>query len=184
MIASRELDSWMNSLGGKKIASDEGEEWLFIEGEFQVEMEPGFRNSKGTVTVGVDVSISHSELSGIATLITGKKLGTRQQLEWHQSSEDIPEDDDVSGTLRRVVTRELLRVRSLNLRSIIDSFAAPGPPPVRSLDQIVHLAALAYKADIYRLTEYLEGMKRGKRFGLVPMITPEMVDRAIEIAAR
>ena len=182
MIEHEELDGLMRSLGGKKIASDGGDEWLFTEGDFGVEIEPGFRCCKGTITVAVDASVSHARISEIASLITGKKLGTRQQVEWHQCSEDIPDDGDRDGALRRVVARELLRVKQLSLESIVESYAAPGPPPTRSLGQIVHLAALAYKADVHRLTEYLQGMKRGKRFGLVPMITQEMVERAIDLA--
>jgi hypothetical protein len=51
------------------------------------------------------------------------------------------------------------------------------------MPQICHLAALAWKGNLDKLIEYQESFKRGHRLSFVPMITADMVDRALDIAA-
>ncbi|WP_376766896.1 DUF6990 domain-containing protein [Rhizobium tropici] len=45
------------------------------------------------------------------------------------------------------------------------------------------MTALAYLADFTTLVDYQEIFRKGKRMNFVPMITREMIDRAVNIAA-
>ncbi|ARS69609.1 DUF6990 domain-containing protein [Sinorhizobium meliloti] len=60
--------------------------------------------------------------------------------------------------------------------------ALSGPPPDNGQSQLKHLTALAYLGDFSTLMDYQEIFRRGKRLNFVPMIKPEMIDRAIDIA--
>jgi hypothetical protein len=73
-------------------------------------------------------------------------------------------------------------IRGLSLGNILKTLTAPGPTPVRSMEQIMHLAALAYAENFHQLIEYIEGMNQGKRYGFAAMITREMVQRACDAA--
>ena len=55
-------------------------------------------------------------------------------------------------------------------------------PDQPMLDQIMHLAALAYLGDDSTLEEYLDIFKRGFRLNFVPAITVDFIRRANEIA--
>lgn len=65
--------------------------------------------------------------------------------------------------------------------SAIKALAAP--PPDTGQPQLKHLAALAYLGDFNTLIDYQQIFRKGKRLNFVPMITPEMIDRAVDIAA-
>ncbi len=54
--------------------------------------------------------------------------------------------------------------------------------PWRTDWQLPHLAALAYVGDFNTLMDYQEMFERGKRANFYPMIKPEMIDRAVDIA--
>lgn len=60
--------------------------------------------------------------------------------------------------------------------------ALTAPPPDTGQLQLMHLAALAYLGDFNTLMDYQEIFRRGKRLNFVPMIKPEMIDRAVDIA--
>lgn len=65
-----------------------------------------------------------------------------------------------------------------NIESCILNFANPW----ETEKQAAHLAALAYVGDFNTLIDYQEMFKRGKRANFYPMIKPEMIDRAVDIA--
>lgn len=60
--------------------------------------------------------------------------------------------------------------------------ALTAPPPSTGLSQLMHLGALAYLGDFNSLLDYQDIFRRGQRLNFVPMITSEMIDRAVDIA--
>ncbi|MFS2174359.1 hypothetical protein ACCC98_00130 [Rhizobium pisi] len=60
--------------------------------------------------------------------------------------------------------------------------ALAAPPQSTGLSQLMHLGALAYLGDFNTLIDYQEVFRKGKRLNFVPMIKPEMIDRAVDIA--
>ncbi|MBI1495254.1 DUF6990 domain-containing protein [Halocynthiibacter styelae] len=64
----------------------------------------------------------------------------------------------------------------------IEAGVAGFTKPWRTEQQLCHLAALAYVGDFNTLMDYQEMFKSGKRANFYPYITPEMIDRAVDIA--
>lgn len=182
MLNADTLNRIMTNLGGRIISEPDETFWLFQAGEVCGEVGPFFRKHKSGITVGIDVSVNHPELSRLANIIVAKKQGTRQQFNWHQSRDEINNQEEVIAALTHLVNREIEHLKSIHLQAIIDTFVRRYPSPEsKSMEQILHLSALAYEGSVAQLTEYLEAMKLGKRFNFVPMITDRMIERALNL---
>ncbi|MFS8048049.1 DUF6990 domain-containing protein [Rhizobium sp. BR 314] len=72
--------------------------------------------------------------------------------------------------------------QNLNLQNCVQELATKGIPEVGG-GQLRHLTALAYLGDFNTLLDYQKIFRKGKRLNFVPMITAEIIDRAIDIAA-
>lgn len=71
--------------------------------------------------------------------------------------------------------------RGLDANQTIRVIASSPIPDVGGA-QLKYLAALAYVGDFNTLMDYQEVFSKGKRMNFVPMIKPEMIDRALDIA--
>lgn len=168
-------------LGGKKIEDADGAYWLFSSGCVLLEVEPFLREKSNEFSVGIDVSISNSELSKIANRICGKRGQQRQRFDWRQWQQYARSEMELENAFRDVLQRAMAEMQTINLNDIADEIAGK-PPMDRSLSQLMHLAALAYLGNVRALNEYLEGMNSGNRFGFVPVITTIFLERAIKEA--
>jgi len=175
------LDELMASLGGVCVSDKDGKFWLFHAGEMEGILEPFSRKRRDVITVGIDVSVSHPNLSEVAAAILNERCETRQSFEWHQRREDILDRDDIRAGFNRVVNHELDYLKSLKIESIINTFAS-NCPDSPSMKQVFHLVALAVKGEVYQLTDYLDAVKRGKRRNFVPMVDQKMLERALNVA--
>lgn len=182
LIKLSTINNAITILGGK-IQSDKEREvfWLFRIGDFQLEIEPFQRITDKNITVGIDVSISHDKLSNIVTFILGEKFAARQTISWKQIKKNIALCDGLDIVFGELIERELESTQKISIENLIDEFAHSCPDKP-SMKQILHLAALAWKGDYITLAEYRNIFDRGKRLNFVPMITKEMIDRAMEIA--
>ncbi|WP_434290579.1 DUF6990 domain-containing protein [Celeribacter sp. SCSIO 80788] len=71
--------------------------------------------------------------------------------------------------------------RSVDPNQTIRSIASSPIPDVGGA-QLKYLASLAYVGDFNTLMDYQEIFRKGQRMNFVPMIKPEMIDRAVDIA--
>lgn len=85
-------------------------------------------------------------------------------------------DDDASECIRRVHSWR----QSYSPQREIEKLAKSPVPDVGG-GQLLHLAALAYLADYDTLLDYQKIFRQGQRLNFVPMITSEMIDRAVHI---
>ncbi|RBP39817.1 hypothetical protein DES53_109245 [Roseimicrobium gellanilyticum] len=74
------------------------------------------------------------------------------------------------------------RVESFDWNSKLEHFIhhRPDSPGTR---QLAHLAALAYKGDLSKLLDYQDAFAKGKRLNFATMISSEVMERAVDIAA-
>jgi hypothetical protein len=77
----------------------------------------------------------------------------------------------------------LRELKAESLDHYIDEFKS-NCPDRPSMRQVCHLTALAWTADVTTLSEYEGIFRKGKRLNFVPMITKEMIDRALQVAWR
>lgn len=172
-----------DELGGRKVEHSDGVFWLFSSGSVLLEVEPFERRTQGGLNVGIDVSMSNSELSRIVNRICGKSGQARQQFEWRQWQRRAPTEEAFEITLREVMSEALTQTQTVDISDLAARFATELPSN-RSLDQLMHLACLAYRGDLVALESYRDGMQLGKRFGFVPMIKVNFLDRAIKEALK
>jgi hypothetical protein len=171
----------LESLGGRYVQDPEADYWLFEVGEFLVELEPFESPFSGGVTIGVESSVSHTEVSTICNRILGAQPEERQTMLWWQNRHDLKEGERPCPTLTRLIEDALGRVSRVDLALQVRELAATCPDGP-SMRQVLHLAALAYQGDFPRLLDYVKTFERGKRLNFVPMISSDMLSRAFDVA--
>lgn len=90
-------------------------------------------------------------------------------------------EDFVYSQAEEIVNELVDWGRNVDVDQTIRAIASSPIPNVGGA-QLKHLAALAYVGDFNTLMDYQQVFKKGKRMNFVPMITPEMIDRAVGIA--
>ena len=176
-----DFDNVAVPLGGAKLRTRDGVFWLFKVGDFKLKLEPFFSPAFEGYKVGSNCVISHEEFSKVVNRILGRPLSRDQCIVWENLEERFENPQETKEAIRRLITRETGRVELLDINELIKEFglACPDGP---SMPQVCHLAALAWLGDFNKLTDYQNIFGRGHRMNFVPMITKEMIDRALEIS--
>jgi hypothetical protein len=121
--------------------------------------------------------------SKIEKQIFQSKIQAEPPIAYTEIVKAVPELPAAFFSLFAEVAEEVAKWgRSLDLQSCVHELAIKGVPDVGG-GQLRHLTALAYLGDFNTLVDYQEMFREGKRMNFVPMITPEMIDRAVNIAA-
>jgi hypothetical protein len=133
------------------------------------------------VTCGFDCSLSHVQFARVANDITGDKPDDFVQMKWFQKMAEVPNEESLPRQIESQMVDLVSELRGASLQSYVDMFSTDIPDGL--LPQVCHLAALAWKGNLERLIDYHEIFQRGHRLRFVPMITADMIDRALDIAA-
>lgn len=171
------FDRVLKSLGGNKKTDKDGEFWIFEIGSTVLEIEPFVRSTGLQLSIGLDVSFSNPDLSRIVDAICGTKGQGRHPFRWSQFQQVVGTTEVVEGEVQLLMEKVLSVAKGVHLEELVDELANSQPEP-RSMSQLMHLAALSLSGKTSILQDYLNGMRQGRRFGFVPMITPEFVERA------
>ena len=119
--------------------------------------------------------------SAIAGQILGEPSRGPHSFKYDQRRTEVESLEAADFYYRRLVEEEVEELRKLDMEKVIKDFAA-NCPDTPSMRQVMHLASLAWRADFNTLLDYQDIFKRGYRMNFVPMITPEMIERALQIA--
>jgi hypothetical protein len=175
--SNNEVSAEFMRLGGgyREYEDDDGGCWEFMLDRFIVHIEPWRRRS----SLGIDCAIGHTELGALANQIAGNHPKTFRCLNWENHSIEVPDCEPLSEGFRKLLSSFLS-----DLGGRLDGFIAElrKPPPDIGGKYVFHLAALAWVGDFGTLEDYYAIFKRGKRMNFPPMITTEMIGRAVDIA--
>jgi len=155
--------------------------WDFPVGDFLVRIEPYATETFSGFTLGINCSISHKESSMLVSRIFGDAASEHQSIKWETRHTKVASLDEADSAFRQLLNEEVAAARAMKFEEIMKEFAAscPDRPSIR---QLLHLAALAWKGDFDTLMDYEKVFERGHRLNFVPMITRDMIRRAVEIA--
>lgn len=169
-------------VGGRWRKDRDGAYWEVKEGGFVLQAEPfATRHSEG-VTCGFDCALSHVEFARIGNAIMGVKPGDFLQMKGFQKLAEVPNEVALPQQVEAQMRELVHELKHASLPYYIEKFSVTLPQP--SMPQVCHLTALAWKGNLDKLIEYEESFAQGHRLGFVPMITADMIDRALDIAAR
>jgi hypothetical protein len=142
-------------------------------GRFVVECEPG--------TVGgilsLDCSLFDQEFGALLRTIEGD--GDPTPLAWFQVSN--PQAGVSDTALRSLLVSAVAKASAIQFDTLLNDFSSD-PSGKRSQHQFCHLAALATRGEFLRLMEYRKALSGEVWNPLVPLITLEHLERAIDQA--
>jgi hypothetical protein len=174
-------DTILGPLGGR-LRRDRTDKWWELDcGDFVLEIELGQRFARSRFYLGIGCAVSHKGLSAIAVQILGEPASGPHSFKYDQHRMEVESLDGADVHYRKLIQEEVEEVQKLDMEKVIKDFAA-NCPDRPSMRQVMHLASLAWLADFNTLTEYKEIFQRGYRMNFVPMITQEMIERALEVA--
>jgi hypothetical protein len=171
----------LGPLGGR-LRRDRKDKWWELDcGDFVLSIELGQRFAASGFRLEMDCAVSHKRLSAIAGQILGEPARGPHSFKYDQRRMEVESLDGADVHYRKLIQEEVEEVGKLDMEKVIKDFAA-NCPDTPSMRQVMHLASLAWLADFTTLTEYKEIFQRGYRMNFVPIITPEMIQRAVQIA--
>jgi hypothetical protein len=171
MRFAEEVRSVALARGGRWVAHRDGDYCELRKGEFVFHLEP----FDSPLQDGIECAVEHRKFAEVVNYILGTSLDDFLCMKWLQvfREPEEPPDRMIERTLD-VATEEPLE-RYLSRAKI----ERPDGP---SIPQLCHLGALAWSGDYSTLLDYEAVFKKGMRMNFVPMITAEMIDRALEKA--
>jgi hypothetical protein len=176
-----DYEAILGPLGGC-LRRDRTDKWWELDcGDFVLSIELGRRSAASGVSLGIGCGVSHKGLSAIARQILGEPARGPHSFKYDQRRTEVESLDGADVHYRRLIEEEVEEVRNIDMEKVIKDFAA-NCPDRPSMPQVMHLASLAWLADFTTLLDYQDIFKRGYRMNFVPMITPEMIQRAVQIA--
>ncbi len=160
----------LSQCGGKLVSDRDGDVWRFTSGEFVIDIEPFQSKQKW----GFDCSLEHRSFSTLANHISGDRPTNFVCIKWFQR---IQADDE---SPRTTVEKLLEAACSFSIDEYISIVRSQIPD--KSVPQVCHLASLAREKDFLTLMDYQDSFRTGNRKGFVPIITSQMIERALNIA--
>lgn len=172
------VDAWFRELGWQIAAEGKQDFVLFDKRDdliFQVVLET--RQLTDEQVMRASATASSEEFSRLGKLIMGIGADIRSlciaQLQHYAPTLSRDDAVQVDAALREWWKKQ-------DIPAAIKAFAeAPGDSAV---SQGNHLTALAYLGDFTTLMDYQTMFRDGQRMNFLPMIKPEMIDRALDIA--
>lgn len=169
----------MEALGGKYRKEHEDDYWSFSRQPLVISFaDPRIIELPASVDVALSVSICELLFSKLVEEIKGTKawplLVSTLRIE-------VTEIDNFALKLKKAVVDQLAKAEDIDIRQEVERLASDRPDfPV--MKQVSHLAALAWKGDFITLGEYEAVFERGKHLNFLPMITKDMIARALELS--
>lgn len=160
----------LSQCGAKLVSDRDGDFWRLTSGEFVLDVEPFQSKQKW----GFDCSLEHRSFSKLANQISGDRQSNFVCIKWFQRLQ--ADNESLSTTIEKV----LEAARSFSIDEYIEIVRSHIPD--KSVPQICHLASLAREKDLLTLMEYQDSFRAGNRKGFVPIITSQMIERALNIA--
>jgi hypothetical protein len=160
----------------------DGRYWEMEVNQFVIHLEPFIRQNSRLANswLGLECSVAHCEFSKLANLITADPPSSFMPISWFQKSLDVSSTESLQSAAHALLESCLQDVRSCNIESLIDTYILERPDRP-SMKQILHLAALSWRADRATLEAYVEAFERGNHLNFVPMITRQMIEKAIAV---
>lgn len=171
MEFAEEIRSVILTRDGRWLADRDGAYGELRRGDFVVQLEP-FDAYKET---GIECAVEHREFAELVNYILGDRPDEFVCMKYLQV------DRGQSETPEQLVERTLNLATEEPLESYLARFKVERPDGP-SIPQLCHLGALAWSGDYSPLLDYEAIFKKGKRLNFVPMVTLEMIERALEKA--
>lgn len=174
----------MQAEGGRLQRLDGEEVVVFDLPPFRVNVFQTYRDlGRGEARAALELVADLPELSAVANALIGNPADAWNTIHTDRWSRRLAEIEVTRDLVRAQITGLLDRVRALDPGAVLARCRAECPDFEGGL-QLCHLAALALAGDGARLRDYHGRMLAGDRLNFVPMITPDLVQRAVERADR
>jgi hypothetical protein len=182
MTLEKFAQEMIKTLGGRWRNDRDGDFWEVSENGFILQAEPFASAHSEGVTCGFDCSLSHVEFTRVANSIMGDKRDDCVPIKWFQKGAEVANEDALAHQIELQMIELVNELKSASLDHFLEIFSGPLPHGP-STPQICHLTALAWNGNLDQLIDYQQSFERGHVTGFVPMITADMIDRALFIAA-
>lgn len=174
-----EIFNLMEMLGGKHFKEDGDDCWSFLRPPLEITFaDPRIIELPTSVSVCLSVWVYENTFTKLLEKIFGTEPYPFKVSEIELS---LAYDADCTDELRIAVNEKLAMACDLSIREEMELLASERPDRGLML-QKKHLAALAWKGDFITLGEYQAVFERGKHLNFLPMITKDMINRALELS--
>jgi hypothetical protein len=172
MSFAEEVGLFVLARGGRWVHDKDGAYAELAQGEFVARLEPFDVPLQQT---GIECAVEHRAFAELVNYILGEGADEFLCMKYFQVDRAQSEDVD------QLIQRTLLLATAEPLVDYLARFKVERPDKP-SIPQLCHLGALAWNGDYSTLLDYEAIFKTGKRLNFVPMITTEMIERALEKA--